>query len=92
MVNNGRSFRIVHPFHPFFDKHFEIVNCFNKFGTVWIKYLDANERFDTILASWTDIMPLDSFMELSKGRAFFRTCDLLELVELIKNINLSDVE
>jgi hypothetical protein len=33
-------------------------------------------------ANWTDVGPIDSFVEQSQGRAIARVADLLELVKM----------
>jgi hypothetical protein len=34
-------------------------------------------------ANWTDVGPMDSFVEQSQGRAIARVADLLELVKMM---------
>ncbi len=42
-------------------------------------------------ANWTDVGPLDPFLEKSQGRAIARTEDLLRLAEAIEQIQAQGV-
>lgn len=47
---------------------------------------DAEERLHTLPARWTDLVPPDPFVAIAAGRSYFRTRDLLLLVELIHRL------
>jgi len=42
--------------------------------------------------SWTSMAPADPFREIAKGRAPFRTVDLLRLVALVQQLRAGDVD
>jgi len=46
----------------------------------------ADKRPRSIPASWTDILPEDEFQRISRGRAAFRACDLIELSAVIERL------
>ena len=51
-----------------------------------IVYFDAKGRLRSMLASWTDVGPQDSFMQASGGRSWFRPDDLLQLHALLSQL------
>ncbi len=44
-------------------------------------------RLSSLPAKWTSVGPKDAFVELSRGRSPFRMEDLLELVELLREMD-----
>jgi hypothetical protein len=44
-------------------------------------YFDCNGTQRSFATNLTDVLPPDSFLEASAGRAYFRLADLLELLE-----------
>lgn len=81
-----KTFQITHPFHPLFGKEYQLVDLRQAWGDNRVYYFDpVTDELRYIPSSWTSVMVRDPFVEISQGRAYFRTKDLLELVdELIK--------
>ncbi len=79
-------FTIVHPFHPWRGRRFELIECRRRWGHWRVYYLNENGQLAYFPASWTDAGPKDPFMEQAKGRALVRTEDLLKLVEIAAGI------
>lgn len=76
--------RILHHFHPLFGKSVKVVSKRYEFGEDRVFYYDGSGHIAWIPASWTDVVTTDLYIATSAGRAFFKTQDLLELVELVK--------
>jgi hypothetical protein len=84
---NNKTFRIIHPFHPYKDTEFEIDQV-RKVGVERrVFFFNQKGRKSSVPLDWTDIGPQDLFVVLSAGRALFRVEDLLGLVRLIGEIN-----
>ena len=49
-------------------------------------YVDAHEQLKAIPIGWTSRAASDPFVTMAAGRAAFRLCDLLALVQLIREI------
>jgi len=49
-------------------------------------YFDLAGKLTSMLVSWTDAAPYDRFLDVSAGRSWFRTDDLLELSELLNTV------
>ena len=80
---NHRTFRIIHPFHPFKNKEFEIDTIRTLPGERRVYFFNQKGRKSSIPLDWTDIEPQDPFLVVSAGRALFRVEDLLELARLV---------
>jgi hypothetical protein len=46
-------------------------------------FFDSQQRLRSMLTSWTSLADRDAFAEVSEGRSWFRTDDLLKLRELL---------
>jgi hypothetical protein len=79
-------FTIVHPFHPWRSRRFELIECRRRWGHWRVYYLNENGQLAYFPASWTDAGPKDPFIEQAKGRALVRTEDLLKLAEIAAGI------
>lgn len=51
-----------------------------------VYYHDANGRLCSFPASFTNLAPLDPFVELAAGRSYFRVDDLLRLIQVIAGV------
>jgi Family of unknown function (DUF5372) len=77
-----RSFRVTHPFHPLFDREFELIEHRKNWGKDRVYFHDSEGHLQSILANCTDAGGTDVFVEISAGRCFFRYDDLLKLADL----------
>jgi hypothetical protein len=69
---------VVHPFHPLAGKEFELVGFGHTRGDQKVYYRKPDQqRVYSMPTSWTDLGPVDAYVELSSGRAFGRPEDLL---------------
>ena len=82
--DNGakKHFRVTHPFHPLFGKEFELVEYRNNWGEDRMYFFNTKGEVQSIPAGCTNAAGIDPFVEISAGRSFFRTKDLMELAEL----------
>ena len=78
--------KVIHPFHPLFNKEFELISFINSWKKECVKCLDENGSEITLPLDWTDASGIDPFVHLSKGRSHFRVEELLRLAELIAAI------
>ena len=84
---NNKTFRIIHPFHPYKDTEFEIDQVRNVAAERRVFFFNQKGRKSSVPLDWTDIGVQDPFVVLSAGRTLFRVEDLLGLVRLIGEIN-----
>jgi hypothetical protein len=77
-----QSFIVTHPFHPWLGRRFELIELRRCWGH-WRAYYSTEEGLPAyLLAAWTDLGPIDPFVEQAKGRAIARVEDLLTLVKM----------
>ena len=53
-------------------------------------YLDNDGQIQSIRANYTDAGGVDPFVELARGRAFFRYEDLLRLADLVERMQIQE--
>ncbi len=51
-----------------------------------VMYLDAAGATKQIPEAWTDLAPIDAFVQIAAGRCAVRVSDLLTLVALVRDI------
>jgi hypothetical protein len=78
----NRTFRIIHPFHPFQNKEYEIDSIRTIPNERRVFFFNEEGCITSVPLDWTDIEPLDPWVVLSAGRALFRVRELLELAGL----------
>ena len=83
---DSKTFRIIHPFHPYKDIEFEIDHVKRIAYERRVFFFNTKGRKSSVPLYWTDIGPQDPFVTVSAGRALFRVEDLLGLVRLIGEI------
>jgi hypothetical protein len=83
---DNKTFRIIHPFHPYRDIEFEIDHVKRIAYESRVFFFNTKGRKSSVPLYWTDIGPQDPFVAVSAGRSFFRVEDLLGLVRLIGEI------
>jgi hypothetical protein len=84
---DNKSFRIIHPFHPYRNIEFEIESVRRIASGCRIFFYNSKGRRSSVPLHWTDIGPKDPFVVVSAGRSLFRVEDLLDLVRLIEEID-----
>jgi hypothetical protein len=84
---SNKTFRIIHPFHPYRNIEFEIDSVRRIAYEYRVLFYNAKGRRSSVPLDWTDIGIEDPFVAVSAGRALFRVEDLLGLVRLVKEIN-----
>ena len=89
---NNRTFRIIHPFHPYKNIEFEIDMVRTVPGGRRVFFFNQKGRKSSVPLDWTDIGAKDPFVVISAGRAFFRVEDLLGLVRLLGEIKNGSVK
>jgi hypothetical protein len=58
-------------------------------GADRVYYIDAHGELKSIPGGYTSVIAEDPFVRISQGRAYFRTKDLLALIEHIHNMDQS---
>lgn len=86
MSNLRKNLRVTHPFHPLFNKEFEIIGFFNSWKKECIEFLDDQGNRSSLPLEWTDAADIDPFLHFSIGRSHFRIDELLRLVDLVDAI------
>ncbi|MDQ2812433.1 MAG: Y4bD/Y4pK family protein [Actinomycetota bacterium] len=81
--------RVTHRFHPLSGQTFEFVNRRKNWQSDRVYFFDDAGEVACLPAAWTDMVPEDPFVVVSAGRSPFRTADLLELAELIRELRQS---
>ena len=82
-----RRVKVTHPFHPRFGEELELVQYKRSWGRERVDCLDAEGCLVSVPLSCTDAFDADPFVVISAGRSFFRSEDLLRLVDLLKGLN-----
>ena len=78
-----RNCKIVHPFHPLFEKQIQVVTIRQNWGEYRVFYYDQDGQLTSIPACWTDTYEPDLFNIIANGRCAFRINELLQLTRLI---------
>ena len=77
-------FEVIHPFHPWRGRRFELVESKNAWGEDRVYVHNEQQQLIALPASWTDVVPADPFVSISGGRAMFRADDLFDLARLVR--------
>jgi hypothetical protein len=78
-----RLFKVIHPFHPLYNREFELLYRKQDWGEDRVFFHDDKGQVRSITASWTDVIQPSPFVFISAGRALFQTQDLVELTRLV---------
>jgi hypothetical protein len=76
-----RTVRVTHPFHPRFGQELEFVKRQRNWRADRVYFFDEAGALGLLPAEWTNVTSPDGFVEVSRGRAPFRTSCLLELAD-----------
>lgn len=85
--DEAHTFQVTHCFHPQYGKRFEIVTCHHNWGEARVFYHNEAGELCSLPLSWTNLAPVDPFVQISAGRAAFRINDLLEMVRLLHSLD-----
>jgi len=85
-----RYFTVSHPFHPLYQRQFELLSYRKSWGRQFIDFQYDNGKTGAIPLAWTDADQADPFLVIAQGRSVFRVIELLQLVELIDLATHSD--
>jgi hypothetical protein len=89
-MDGVQVFTIIHPFHPLRGQPLPLIARCNNWGEPRVQYQDPLTGFlRSIPLIWTDLAPLDPFVELAAGRAILRLSDLQELARLLNTLATS---
>ena len=83
---------MTHPFHPWFGRKLEFVDCRLCWGEWRVFYYTEDGQVAYFPSAWTDAGQADPFVVLSAGRAVSRCEDLLRLVKLVEDLKASTVK
>jgi Family of unknown function (DUF5372) len=87
----GRTFHIIHPFHPWRGRSFELVAYKSAWGEDRVYFYNDEQHLIALPASWTDFVTVDPFVAVAEGRSLFRAEDLLDLAGLVDRLRSSGV-
>jgi hypothetical protein len=87
-----RRLRVTHPYHPLFQREFELVSYSRNWGEDRVWFQDKLGRLHSLPTSWTDAVAVDPFVALAAGRSLFRVADLIELARQIDGWKSERVE
>jgi hypothetical protein len=82
-------FRVTHPFHPLFGQEFNILFSRCCSGEDYIFFQSKENRDNRIPTRWTSLKPPNSYVLIASGRSLFCPSDLLDLVQLIRDIKVT---
>jgi len=81
------KFKVIHPFHPLYQREFELLSYRKSFGGAYVDYRGDDDDVGSIPLEWTNADGICPFVEMSKGRSVFRVEELLRLVMLVDSVN-----
>jgi hypothetical protein len=83
---------VVHPFHPLAGQEFELIGYAHTWGEHRVFFREDHARPTISLpASWTDVQGMDPFATVAAGRSRFRVDDLLQLVQIVRELEARSV-
>ena len=77
---------MTHRFHPLFGRDFEFVVHRQNWGEDRVHLHDENGELFSLPAAWTDVAPVDPFVDLANGRCPLTTPGLLALADLVDRL------
>ena len=78
---------ITNPFHPRYLEEFSLLQCRNSRGCGTQVYLrDKKGKMFSVPITCTNAQEADSFLQISTGRSYFHSKDLVRLVYLIEEL------
>jgi hypothetical protein len=80
------SVRITHPFHPKYNKEFQVLKTRKVAGRLTLVLQENKQGSFAIAADWTDYFPSDQDVS-PPSKAFISAQSLLALCELVKKID-----
>jgi hypothetical protein len=82
-----QTFRVIHPFHPWRGRRFELVAYKSAWGDDRVYFHNEERQLIALPASWTDVVAADPCVSIAEGRALFRADDLFELAGLVRRLS-----
>lgn len=81
-----RLVRVIHPFHPLFERQLPCIGeRYNRYGIRLLLEADDNVVC-SVPRQWTDLVAPSPDVVIGGGRAPFRVADLLELSQLVTRL------
>ena len=87
--SGNEVFRVIHPFHPLFGQEFTVLFSRSFGGEDYLFFQNKQNRDNRIPAYWTSLNPANPYVVISGGRSLFCPKNLLELVQLIKDLKVT---
>lgn len=78
--------RITHPFHPLYNKEYGLLGYRRSWRNECVDLHDENNQLIAVPIAWSDAAAPDPFVVVAAGRSYFRTEDLVRLVDLIDGL------
>ena len=67
-----------------FGKEFDLVDYVHDWREHRAYFYDCHQNLISVPTSWTNLLPMDPFIAASADRSYFRTDELLQLVQVFK--------
>ncbi len=92
-TNGEPCFTITHPFHPLTDRTFPLLAQRFAWGEERVFFADPKtHEVRSLPLAWTSLALPDPFLVVANGRAVLRFRDLQQLVELLRDQQISGQE
>jgi Family of unknown function (DUF5372) len=85
-ADKTRRFRITHPFHPYREREFELIEQQGISTRGVLFYQDEAGYLQQIPVVWTDLVKGDAFGEVAAGRSALHADCLWPLAELLQQL------
>lgn len=85
-ADKARRFRITHPFHPFRDREFDLIEQQGAWVHSTLLFEDPGGYLQQIPAVWTDLAKGDAFGEVAAGRSVLHPDCLWPLAQLLQQL------
>jgi hypothetical protein len=85
-VDDERTFRIIHPFHPLVGRVYVLIAHKLNWGEDRVSFKDEKGDYHSIPAYWTDVVLADPFERGGDPDSYFRVHDLLEIRQIFQKL------
>ena len=84
--SDNKVFRVTHPFHPLFGQELTVLWRRRIDGEDFLIFQNMENHNNSISVYWTSLNQPNPYIVISDGRSLFRPKELLELVQLLKDL------
>lgn len=92
-VEDARTFRVTHPFHPLYGETLDLITVRHNWGVVTQVYFhDVDGRLRGVPIAWTSLFPEDPVVTFGGGRVSLRLTNLQELARFVDQLREADAQ